>query len=84
MTQLSYELLMISMELEKERPEVSERIKLLSGLAWSQEMELQAHRLLEASRQGNRFVAQLAAGVEALADEDSNVVRPDFGKGGRT
>lgn len=84
MTQLSHELLMISMDLEKALPEVSERIKLLSGLAWSQEMELQAHRLLEASRQGNRFVAQLAAGVEALAEEDGNVVRPDFGKGGRS
>lgn len=84
MTQLSHELLMISMDLEKALPDVSERIKLLSGLAWSQEMELQAHRLLEASRQGNRFVAQLAAGVEAIAEEDSNVVRPDFGKGGRS
>lgn len=84
MTQLSHELLMISMELEKELPAVSERVKLLSGLAWSQEMELQAHRLLEASRQGNRFVAQLAAGVEALANEEGNVVRPDFGKGGRS
>lgn len=84
MTQLSHELLMISMELEKELPVVSERIKLLSGLAWSQEMELQAHRLLEASRQGSRFVGQLAAGAEALADEDSNIVRPDFGKGGRS
>lgn len=84
MTQLSHELLMISMELQKELPEVSERIKLLSGLAWSQEMELQAHRLLEASRQGSRFVAQLAVGVEVLADEDSKVVRPDFGKGGRS
>lgn len=84
MTQLSHELLMISMELEKELPAVSERIKLLFGLAWSQEMELQAHRLLEASRQGSRFVAQLATGVEALANEEGNVVRPDFGKGGRS
>lgn len=84
MTQLSHELLMISMDIQEDLPEVSERIKLLSGLAWSQEMELQAHRLLEASRQGNRFVAQLAAGVEALADEDGNIIRPDFGKGGRS
>jgi hypothetical protein len=84
MTQLSHELLMISMDLEKELPAVSERIKLLAGLAWSQEMELQAHRLLEASRHGSRFVAQLAAGVEALTDEDANIVRPDFGKGGRS
>lgn len=84
MTQLSHELLMISMDIQEDLPEVSERIKLLSGLAWSQEMELQAHRLLEASRQGSRFVGQLAAGVDALANGDGNIVRPDFGKGGRS
>lgn len=84
MSQLSHELKLMARQFDGTLPEVAQRLDLLATLAWAQESELQAFRLLEASRLGSRFVSELTSGMDALAEQDEKIIRPDFGKGGRS
>lgn len=59
----------------------------LSELAFAQERELEIHRLREASRLGQAVLHELVDDHAAKILNDvagEKVVRPDFGKGGRS
>ena len=59
----------------------------LSELAFAQERELEIHRLREASRLGQAVLHELVDDHAAKILTDvagEKVVRPDFGKGGRS
>jgi hypothetical protein len=56
-----------------------EHLQLLARFAHAMELEVQAHRLIEASRQGRQMVEELAKAAELPFSED-NIIRPDFSK----
>lgn len=58
------------------------RLHMLRHLAFLNERELGALRLIEAGRIGRSFVEELAAGEggKLVTDPEGKIVRPDFGR----